>query len=184
MCPIHIRFDKESNMYRGASMPYVALKWDHKVGRPTICWLVVNCASVGAKFGGPQALPPRRDIAYFVNEETAEQDALEFAEFKNAMDGTLDLPVTSQYHELMSSQLNAKCHAAFEWDHNIFNPLIQWAVLQWGGEGQWGADREDIAYFLDPNTAQTDAKLFSLLRDRRLESTQVKVIELGYSNDS
>jgi len=76
---------------RGASMPYVALKWDHKVGRPNICWLVVQCASVGEKFGGPQALPPRRDIAYFVSEETAEQDALEFAEFKNAMDGTQEL---------------------------------------------------------------------------------------------
>lgn len=160
-------------------MPYVALKWDHKVGRPTICWLVVKCASVGEKFGGPQALPPRRDIAYFVNEETAEQDALEFAEFKNAMDGTLDLPVMSQYHELLNSQLNAKHHAAFEWDHNIFNPLIQWAVLQWGGEGQWGADREDIAYFLDTETAKTDAKVFSLLRERKLEGTQEKAVQLS-----
>lgn len=162
-----------------ASMPYVALKWDHKVGRPTICWLVVKCASVGQKFGGPQALPPRRDIAYFVSEETAQQDALEFADFKNAMDGTLDLPVMSQYQELLSSQLNAKRHAAFEWDHNIFNPLIQWAVLQWGGEGQWGADREDIAYFLDTETAQTDAKVFSLLRDRRLEGLQEKTAQLS-----
>jgi hypothetical protein len=42
-------------------MPYVALKWAHRVGRPTICCLVVKCASVGQKFGGLQALPPRRD---------------------------------------------------------------------------------------------------------------------------
>jgi hypothetical protein len=160
-------------------MPYVALKWDHKIAKPTICWLVIKCASVGQKFGGPQALPPRRDIAYFVNEETAEQDALEFAEYKNAMDGTQNLHIISQYQELLNSPLNANRHAAFEWDHNIFNPLIQWAVLQWGGEGQWGADREDIAYFLDTETAQADAKVFSLLRDRRLETVPEKMMQFS-----
>src|ERR1700760_2143407 len=68
------------------SMPYVALEWDHKIGRPVIQWLVVKCQSVGQKFGGPQALPPRRDVAYFVNEETAERDAKAFADYKTRMD--------------------------------------------------------------------------------------------------
>jgi len=55
--------DSSANLLcpRGVSMPYVALKWAHRVGRPTICCLVVKCASVGQKFGGLQALPPRRD---------------------------------------------------------------------------------------------------------------------------
>ncbi|NJP11778.1 MAG: hypothetical protein HC866_21815 [Leptolyngbyaceae cyanobacterium RU_5_1] len=159
-------------------MPYAALKWDHRVGRPTICWLVVKCASVGEKFGGPQALPPRRDIAYFVHEETAEEDAKEFAEFKNATDGIENSTVMSQYQDLLQSDLNAKQHAAFEWDHNIFNTLIHWAVLQWGGQGQYGADRQDIAYFLDIKTANIDARIFSLLRDRRLEVAQGQMKEL------
>jgi hypothetical protein len=150
-------------------MPYAALKWDHQVGRPTICWLVVKCASVGEKFGGPQALPPRRDIAYFVQEKTAEEDAKVFAEFKNAMDGIENNSAMSQYQELLQSEISAKYHAAFEWDHNLFSALIHWAVLQWGGQGQYGSDRQDIAYFLDAKTAQMDAKVFSLLRDRKLE---------------
>src|ERR1051325_7235583 len=50
-------------------MPYVALEWDHHIGRPMISWLVVKCKSVGRKFGGPQAMAPRRDIAYFCNAE-------------------------------------------------------------------------------------------------------------------
>ena len=67
-------------------MPYVALEWDHKIGRPVIQWLVVKCQSVGQKFGGPQALPPRRDVAYFVDEETAERDAKAFAAYKTRQD--------------------------------------------------------------------------------------------------
>ena len=153
-------------------MPYAALKWDHQVGRPTICWLVVKCASIGEKFGGPQALPPRRDIAYFVHEETAEQDAKEFAEFKNATDGIENTMTMGQYQELLQSDLSAERHAAFEWDHNIFNALIHWDVLQWGGQGQYGVDRQDIAYFLDRETAHIDAKVFSFLRDRRTEAIQ------------
>src|SRR6185369_17940282 len=67
-------------------MPYVALEWDHKIGRPMIQWLVVKCQSVGQKFGGPQALPPRRDVAYFVDEQTAERDAKAFAAYKTELD--------------------------------------------------------------------------------------------------
>jgi hypothetical protein len=73
-------------------MPYVALEWDHKIGKPMIKWLVVRCASVGTKFGGPQAFPPRRDVAYFVDERTAERDAKAFAEYKMNGETAAELP--------------------------------------------------------------------------------------------
>ncbi len=149
-------------------MPYVALEWDHKIGRPMIHWLVVKCKSVGRKFGGPQALPPRRDIAYFVDKEFAERDAKAFAEYKTRMEeggettGYGDAPVYSNRH------------AAFAWDHNIFNPLIQWAVLEWNGENPSGASvRNDVAYFLDPETAETDAKAFRVIRDELMAHKKV-----------
>ncbi|HEX3068923.1 MAG TPA: hypothetical protein VHX14_10135 [Thermoanaerobaculia bacterium] len=143
-------------------MPYVALEWDHKIGRPVIQWLVVKCKSVGEKFGGPQALPPRRDVAYFVDEETAEQDAKAFAAYKTRMDND----AATSDHELGKSAAYSKKHAAFGWDHNIFNPLVQWAVLEWNGENPEGESfRNDVAYFLDPETAESDAKAFRVLRD-------------------
>ena len=140
-------------------MPYVALEWDHKIGRPMISWLVVECASVGRKFGGPQALPPRRDVAYFVNPATAERDAKAFAEYKTRM-----AEEGEQFEEMPEAY--SKRHAAFPWDHNIFNPLIQWAVLEWNGENPQGESvRNDVAYFLDRETAETDAKAFREIRD-------------------
>jgi hypothetical protein len=143
-------------------MPYVALKWDHKIARPMVQWLVVKCASVGTKFGGPQAFPPRRDIAYFVDEETAERDAKAFAEYKNRQ---------AEHGESSIDALGAATpyssrHAAFLWDHNIFNPLVGWAVLEWNGENPEGESvREDKAYFLDPETAEADARAFRVIRD-------------------
>jgi len=137
-------------------MPYVALEWDHKIGKPFVQWLVVKCASVGQKFGGPQALPPRRDVAYFVNEETAERDAKAFAAYKSQQD----------VEGLGASQAYSKRHAAFAWDHNIFNPIVQWAVLEWNGENPEGESfRDDVAYFLDPESAESDARAFRVLRD-------------------
>jgi len=142
-------------------MPYVALEWDHKIGRPIIKWLVVKCQSVGTKFGGPQALPPRRDIAYFVDEKSAEADAKAFAEYKTRQDEDADA------ESLGTSEVYSKRHAAFGWDHNIFNPLIRWAVLEWNGENPSGASvRSDVAYFLDPVTAEADARAFRVLRDQ------------------
>ena len=140
-------------------MPYVALEWDHKIGKPMIKWLVVRCASVGTKFGGPQAFPPRRDVAYFVDERTAERDAKAFADFKtNEEQSSTELPAAYSNR-----------HAAFNWDHNIHNPLIQWAVLEWNGENPTGASvRNDVAYFLDPETAEADAKTFRVIRDELL----------------
>ncbi|WP_437682775.1 hypothetical protein [Sorangium sp. So ce131] len=59
-------------------------------------------------------------------------------------------------------------HAAFPWDHLLFNPLLRWAVLEWPGEGAPPGPRRDIAYFVDPDTAESDAAAFSALRDRWL----------------
>ena len=143
-------------------MPYVALEWDHKIGRPVIQWLVVKCKSVGQKFGGPQALPPRRDVAYFVNEESAERDAKAFADYKTR----LETGERAGADKLGKAEAYSKRHAAFGWDHNIFNPLVQWAVLEWNGENPEGESfRNDVAYFLDPETAEADARAFRVLRD-------------------
>lgn len=146
-------------------MPYVALEWDHKIGRPMIKWLVVQCESVGRKFGGPQALPPRRDIAYFVDEKTAERDAKAFADYKMRQDegSAPDLEGTAEAY--------SNHHAAFAWDHNIFNPLINWAVLEWNGSDPAGESvRNDVAYFLDPEHGEADARAFRVIRDQLVEA--------------
>jgi hypothetical protein len=143
-------------------MPYVALEWDHKIGRPIIQWLVVKCKSVGTKFGGPQALPPRRDIAYFVDERSAERDAKAFAAYKSRQDENSAAPATGPG----TAEAYSKKHAAFAWDHNIFNPVVQWAVLEWNGENPDGESvRRDVAYFLDPEAAEADARAFRVIRD-------------------
>jgi len=151
-------------------MPYVALEWDHKIARPAVRWLVVQCQSVGFKFGGPQALPPRRDVAYFVDDRTAERDAKAFAAYKTREEKGAD-------EHLGKEEVYSKSHAAFAWDHNIFNPLVQWAVLEWNGENPTGKSvRNDIAYFLDPETAESDARAFRVLRDE-LVSGEPRVAE-------
>lgn len=140
---------------------YVALEWDHKIGRPMIHWIVVQCSGVGEKCGGPIALAPRRDIAYFVSEETAERDAKAFAAYKNAQqEGRAVRPGPSQAEGAVPGR-----HMAFAWDHQIFGPLLRWAVLEWGGEGGTPMPRTDVAYFLDPETAEVDAKAFSWIRE-------------------
>lgn len=144
-------------------MPYVALEWDHKIGRPVIQWLVVKCQSVGRKFGGPQALPPRRDIAYFVDQESAERDGKAFAAYKTRQEAQKGSAATDA---MGTAQAYSNRHAAFAWDHNIFNPIVQWAVLEWNGEDPSGVSvRTDVAYFLDPEAAESDAKAFRVLRD-------------------
>jgi len=141
-------------------MPYVALEWDHKIGRPMIQWLVVECASVGRKFGGPQALPPRHDVAYFVDPSTAERDAKAFAAYKT------HLAEQPGAQPLGSGATYSDRHAAFGWDHNIFRPQLQWAVLEWNGADPDGESvRTDVAYFLDPETGEADARAFRVIRD-------------------
>ncbi|WP_225414548.1 hypothetical protein [Stigmatella hybrida] len=142
-------------------MPYVALEWDHRIGKPMVKYVVVQCAGLSVKCGGPQALAPRRDVAYFVNEETAERDAQAFAAYKNAQAaGEEAFPVPGR-----DVSQEPRRHLAFGWDHMLFSPLIQWAVLEWGGEGGTPMPRTDVAYFLDPVTAEKDAKTFSWMRD-------------------
>lgn len=151
-------------------MPYVALEWDHKIGRPMIHWLVVKCHSVGRKFGGPQAMAPRRDVAYFVDSQTAERDAKAFAEFKTRQDEN------GNTGNLGTSAVYSNRHAAFAWDHNIFNPIVQWAVLEWNGENPEGESvRSDVAYFLDPETAEADARAFRVIRDELVAEHAVAV---------
>jgi hypothetical protein len=152
-------------------MPYVALEWDHKIGRPVIQWLVVKCHSVGQKFGGPQAMAPRRDVAYFVDTRTAEEDAKAFAAYKTREEA-------GATEELGKTEVYSKRHAAFAWDHNIFNPLVRWAVLEWNGENPDGLSvRSDVAYFLDPETGESDARAFRVLRDQ-LKGVEVDELEL------
>jgi hypothetical protein len=144
-------------------MPYVALEWDHRIGKPMIRWLVVQCAGVGEKCGGPVALAPRRDIAYFCNDETAEQDAQAFAAYKNAQYEGRALPVL-----LESKKGDPRRHMAYAWDHQYLSPLFRWGLLEWGGEGGTPMPRTDVAYFIDAETAETDAKAFGWLRDDRI----------------
>jgi hypothetical protein len=154
-------------------MPYVALQWDHRIGRPIVQWLVVKCQSVGRKFGGPQALPPRHDVAYFVEPATAERDAKAFAAYKTRLD-----ELGSDAEVLGTTETYSNRHAAFGWDHNIFNPEVKWAVLEWNGADPEGESvRSDVSYFLDPETAEADARAFRVLRDR-LEEDQSAEYEL------
>lgn len=155
-------------------MAYVALEWDHKIAKPVIQWLVVKCQSVGQKFGGPQALPPRRDVAYFVDQGTAERDAKAFAAYKTRQDaagrGVAALPGSKDAY--------SNRHAAFAWDHSIFSPLVQWAVLEWNGENPHEPSvRTDIAYFLDPESGEQDARAFRVLRDELTESDTSAAVE-------
>jgi hypothetical protein len=155
-------------------MAYVALEWDHKIAKPVIQWLVVKCKSVGWKFGGPQAQPPRRDVAYFVDERSAERDAKAFAAFKTRQDEAggraVELPDAKNAY--------SNRHAAFAWDHNIFNPLVQWAVLEWNGENpDEPSVRTDVAYFLDPETGEADARAFRVLRDELTDNESAASVE-------
>lgn len=151
-------------------MPYVALEWDHKIGRPMIKWLVVKCASVGQKFGGPQAIAPRRDVAYFVDDQSAERDAKAFAAYKTNQEANGEAGVD----QTGATTVYSNRHAAFNWDHNIFSPLVRWAVLEWNGENPEGESfRNDVAYFLDPKSAETDARAFRVIRDELTDEESI-----------
>lgn len=164
-------------------LPYVALEWDHAVGRPAVKWIVVRCADIRSKCGGPQSLAPRADVAYFVHPETAREDARLFAQLKNeAEPWPLDAPsavtcaapapgkgdATDAVHDDLAR------HCVFGWDHLLLNEApLRWAVLEWVGAEAVAAapdtphPRTDVAYFLDPATAEADARLFAAARDRR-----------------
>ena len=129
--------------------------------------------SVGRKFGGPQALPPRRDVAYFVDSESAERDAKSFAAYKTRQDEK-----AGAQEKLGTSDAYSKRHAAFAWDHNIFNPIVQWAVLEWNGEDPEGENvRSDVAYFLDQRTRKQRPSL-------RVSATTSSAISRGLGERS
>ncbi|AGO84983.1 hypothetical protein psal_cds_893 [Pandoravirus salinus] len=163
-------------------LPYVALEWDHIVGRPALKWLVVRCADIRSKCGGPQSLAPRADVAYFCHPETAEADARLFARLKNAIEpwppgapaalSPQDLSRTDEVEKKAASDLARHC--VFAWDHLLLNEApVRWAVLEWEGADAVAAApdvahaRTDVAYFLDPLTAEADARLFAGARDQR-----------------
>lgn len=156
-------------------MSYVALEWDHKCGKSFIKWIVVECAGLGWKAGGPQALAPRRDVAYFVDDTTAERDAKAFADHKN---GTYSSPAEQRQWDATGDgdQPAPRRHVAFEWDHELFKPLIRWAVLQWSGDPNRAGPRDDVAYFVDAATAERDAKGFSRYRDSVEDATRASAL--------
>ncbi|PWB30720.1 hypothetical protein DCO48_19400 [Pseudomonas sp. SDI] len=136
-------------------MPYVALEFDHRIAQPAIQWIVVSCSGVGEKCGGPIALSPRHDVAYFLDQATAEHDARMFAEYKNNADAETP-PATGQPAR----------HYAYQWDHHVFSSTLCWGVLNWSGIEGVQSKRTDVAYFVDPSTAQADSRAFSFMRDK------------------
>jgi hypothetical protein len=144
---------------------YAALEFDHALFKPQIKWIVVQCAGVGHKCGGPIALPPRHDVAYFVNPNTAREDAEAFADLKNRQaDGRLNDSERNMV-EGAAHGATPKRHLAYPWDHQLMaEKPLRWGVLEWSGHEEVAAPRIDIAYFTDPATAETDAKLFALMR--------------------
>ena len=135
---------------------YIALKWDHLIGAHFVSWIVVECSAVGEKFGLPQALPPRRDAAYFVDPETAEQDAKAFAEYKNA-----EVTTTPSDYSPYLSDHHGYCH--YQWDHTYLEELVKHAVLYWedGQHRKPAPVRDDIAYFVCPDASEQDSRFFA-----------------------
>lgn len=145
-------------------MPFVALEFDHHIAQHSIRWIVIDCAGIGHKCGGPIALPPRQDIAYFLDPMTAEQDAVHFAAYKNAIaDGTAD--AYREIEQKISDGEHPHFHYPYQWDHLIFSDTIRWAVLKWSGSEQTPSKRVDVAYFVAPKTAAQDARAFSFIRE-------------------
>jgi hypothetical protein len=148
-------------------LPFMAFEFDHLIGMHSVRWLVMECAGVETHYGGPQALKPRRDVAYFVDPETAEIDAREFADYKNRT-----VQAEQNGDPFLAKALNgdhpAK-HVAYAWDHTIYSQYIQWATLEWSGDHAVLAPRQDVAYFVDLETAETDAKAFCFIRDQRVK---------------
>jgi hypothetical protein len=66
---------------------FFASKWDHRLGSDLIGWVVIKGAGVEALHGDVQILGPRSDVAYFLDTETAEEDAKSFARAKNTAAG-------------------------------------------------------------------------------------------------
>lgn len=130
-------------------MQFEAMVWDHRYSDNLIHCLVMECSGVEMKAGAIQAIAPRRDVAYFVDNETAEVMSTVFAQMKQAKESEEDL----------QHKLQALCpkyrYIAYAWDHASGSHLIKWGILRYS-EDQPGV-RTDVAYFLDADTAQNDA---------------------------
>jgi len=147
---------------------FAALEFDHDLFRPQIKWIVVECAGVGRKCGGPIALPPRRDRAYFVSAATAREDAEVYADFKNRQEqGCLNEAEQAWLARARCGE-HPRRHYAYPWDHLLLvgNPL-SWAVFEWSGDENAEGPRVDAAYFAHTDDAEVDAKAFAFLREHR-----------------
>jgi len=131
-------------------MQYEAMEWDHMVGHTTIKWVVMECAGVGMRAGAIQALTPRRDIAYFVDGETAEAAAKEFARLKN-------LEIGRNGGDSGWKLRDKDEFVAYPWDHLEGQYHIQWGLLRWQRDNH--GLRTDVAYLLDRKTAENDAMM-------------------------
>ncbi|HLO84072.1 MAG TPA: hypothetical protein VK203_03515 [Nostocaceae cyanobacterium] len=150
-------------------MVYTALRWDNRSQESSTYWLVVESKEAQEQTDGTITLPSRRrHIAYFVNQDTAEQDAKQFAEYKNEKERCY---FPSEYLKLLASNIQPRHHAAFECDVHFSSGSIYWAVQECHSYL-----REDIAYFFDSLTAKEDAKAFSLIRDHRLELSEIFLV--------
>ncbi|TMP27289.1 hypothetical protein CWB99_14920 [Pseudoalteromonas rubra] len=136
---------------------FVALKWDHQIGAHFVSWIVVECSAVREKFGLPQALPPRRDVAYFVDPATAEEDAKAFADYKN---GIASIESCADYAPYLSDH-HGFCH--YSWDHTYLEELVKHAVLYWedGQHQRPEPVRDDVAYFACPRDSESDSRFFA-----------------------
>ncbi len=139
-------------------MRYEAMEWDHVVDQPMIRWVVMECAGVDIRAGAVQALPPRRDVAYFVDPATAEPAAREFARLKN-LQSKKDAPA-SRWHAIEGVEF-----LAYPWDHSSGRSFIRWGVLKWSHT--LPGRRMDVAYLLHEETAEQDALALerALMRD-------------------
>jgi len=143
---------------------FAALKFDHALFKPQIKWIVVECAGVARKCGGPIALPPRRDRAYFVSADTAREDAELYAGFKNrqASGALTEDEKTALSHA--GSAISPPRHLAYPWDHLLMvDAPLSWAVLEWSGDDTQDSQRLDSVYFTDAPEAEFDAKVFAHL---------------------
>lgn len=128
-------------------MEYVAMEWDHTYSERWVRWVVMECAGLQEEENGAiQALKPRRDIAYFLREDTAEEDASLFASMRNGKSVT-------------PPQSRVDGYRAYPWDHSTGEGVLQWAVLR--SEPELRLGRADVAYFVNPESAQSDAELFA-----------------------
>ncbi|WP_394826611.1 hypothetical protein [Pendulispora albinea] len=148
---------------------FAALEFDHALFQPQIRWIVVECDHLARKCGGPIAVSPRHDVAYFVHRQTAADDARCFADFKNReRGGVLDDELRNLLNAVAHKEVPSR-HFAYPWDHQLMAGLpLQWAVLEWSGNENESCTRVDAAYFVDPETAERDARVFATMRDRHL----------------